>query len=95
MLKIIILGDCGVGKTSLVNYFVSNAPKHTNNSATVTSDDGSIFEPSYQPTIGIRFISCNVGSESVQLWDCSGHNSFQSLRDSHFKEAHGYNIMLL
>lgn len=90
MLKIIVLGDCGVGKTSLVNYFVSNAPKQNNSATTISSDDGTIFESSYQPTIGIRFISTNVGGESVQLWDCSGHNSFRSLRVSHFKEAHGY-----
>ena len=88
MLKIIVLGDCGVGKTSLVNHFVTHIPKYKSTS-TISSDDFTTFESNYQPTIGIKFISTNISGESVQLWDCSGHNSFHGLRVSHFKEAHG------
>ena len=88
MLKIIILGDCGVGKSSLINRYVYTVNRE---SASLSSDtvDESPLQITYNPTIGVRFISATVRGDNVQLWDCSGHDSFQNLRVSHFKKAHG------
>lgn len=88
MLKVIVLGDCGVGKSSLVNKLVWSLKKESTSQSNHTSDE-SPDDLTYNPTIGIRFVPAVIAGATVQLWDCSGHDSFQSLRVSHFKKAHG------
>ena len=86
MLKIILLGDCRVGKSSLVDRY---GCKDGIDSEYDISGSSS-FESNYNPTVGVKFYTTSYRGESVQFWDCSGHDSFSSLRASHFKEAHGY-----
>lgn len=88
MLKVIVLGDCGVGKSSLVNKLVWSLKKESTSLSDDTSDE-SPDDSTYNPTIGIKFVPAVIAGVNVQLWDCSGHDSFQSLRVSHFKKAHG------
>ena len=87
MLKIILLGDCRVGKSSLVDRYVCKFQNGKNSE--FDTSGSSFFEPAYNPTIGVKFYTTSYGGDSIQFWDCSGHDSFLSLRVSHFKEAHG------
>lgn len=86
MLKIILLGDCRVGKSSLVDRY--GCKDGTDSEYDISGS--SSFESNYNPTVGVKFYTTSYRGESVQFWDCSGHDSFASLRASHFKEAHGY-----
>mmetsp|Transcript_21280 Transcript_21280/g.20600 ORF Transcript_21280/g.20600 Transcript_21280/m.20600 type:complete len:171 (-) Transcript_21280:7-519(-) len=84
MSKIIILGDSGVGKSSLVRSLIFNEKDEDRFQETEKP-----FEEIYEPTIGIKFITTTIKGKAVQLWDCSGHSSFSTLHLSHFKKANG------
>ncbi|KAJ3431565.1 rab7b [Anaeramoeba flamelloides] len=74
LLKIIILGDSGVGKTSLMNRYVKN--KFTNQyKATIGADFLS------------KEITIDDRSVTMQIWDTAGQERFQSLGVSFYRGA--------
>jgi small GTP-binding protein len=99
-LNIIVLGDSGVGKSTLVASLHSE--ESFRNDATLFDDS-----PFYIPTAGIRFVSESsnfnslsnsqyqlMGSSSdastkCRLLDTSGSEGFHLLRAGHFKKSHG------
>ena len=76
-LKIIIIGDSGVGKTSLVKKFVSGH----------FSKD---YKASIGTNIFIKKINLNSTKEiSVQIWDIAGQERWVKMRDLYYKGTDG------
>lgn len=74
MLKILLLGDASVGKTSLLNQFV-NREFTAQYKATIGSDFSS-----KQIDIDGKFVT-------LQIWDTAGQERFQSLGPSFYRGA--------
>ncbi|MED6204129.1 hypothetical protein PIB30_006195 [Stylosanthes scabra] len=78
LLKVIILGDSGVGKTSLMNQYplVFGSLKFSNQ---------------YKATIGADFLTKEVQFEdrlfTLQIWDTAGQERFQSLGVAFYRGA--------
>ena len=81
--KVIVVGDIGVGKTSLIHNFVN---------------DGQNFNREYKMTTGVDIQSKIVTIESVRkdielfFFDCSGHQMYKSLVTDMIKDA-GYCVL--
>lgn len=82
-LKIVLLGDSGVGKTALIERFVHNRYQ--------TKE--SVWQIFIQLTIGIDFVGKNIHfqgqSYRLQLWDTAGQERYRSLIPSYLKDAMG------
>ncbi|RMZ82443.1 hypothetical protein DV737_g2071, partial [Chaetothyriales sp. CBS 132003] len=74
LLKVIILGDSGVGKTSLMNQYV-NKKFWTTYKATIGADFLT-----KEVTVGDRIVT-------LQLWDTAGQERFQSLGVAFYRGA--------
>ena len=76
--KVVIIGDSGVGKTSLLNRFVDDKYEE-NRSVTIGIDTKikTIFLPEYNKTI------------KLQLWDTAGQERYQSVTRSYYKGSLG------
>ena len=74
LLKIIVLGDSGVGKTSLMNMFVSKSF-----SAQYKATIGADFLT--------KQITVNDKSISLQIWDTAGQERYQSLGVAFYRGA--------
>lgn len=76
--KVVVLGDQTVGKSSLVHNFVN---------------DGQNFNREYKMTTGVDIQSKIVTIESVRkdielfLFDCSGHSMYRSIVTEMIKDA--------
>tara|TARA_B100001093_G_scaffold500514_1_gene551065 strand:- start:17 stop:655 length:639 start_codon:yes stop_codon:yes gene_type:complete len=73
--KIILLGDSGSGKTSIMNKYI---------------DKKTCRQP-YQPTIGVDFrlkLEKNINDKTIKLhiWDTAGQESFRSIIRSYYKD---------
>ena len=79
-MKIMLLGDSGVGKTSLLNKYM----------------DPSTVLSKGKPTIGIDYASKRLDVENVptyvHFWDLSGDDIYIEVRNEFYPEANG--IML-
>ena len=77
LLKVIILGDSGVGKTSLMNQYVnrkfSNQYKATIGADFLTKD--ITLDDNRQVTL--------------QIWDTAGQERFRTITSSYYRGAHG------
>ncbi|KAL3321058.1 Ras- protein Rab-7A [Cichlidogyrus casuarinus] len=74
MLKMIILGDTGVGKTSLMNQFVNQ--KFSNQyKATIGAD------------FSTKDVEINNKKVTLQIWDTAGQERFQSLGVAFYRGA--------
>ena len=71
--KIVILGDSGVGKTTLMQRFLSK--KHSSTP--------------FRPTIGCDFhnykTKINDSNATLQIWDTAGQERFQSLGKAFYR----------
>ena len=76
-LKIILVGDSSVGKTTLVNRYMGYE-FNENYSCTINAD----FK------IKSLSITPNIGAE-LTIWDTCGQERFKSLTRQYFKDAHG------
>ena len=74
LLKVIILGDSGVGKTSLMNQFVNNKFS-TQYKATIGAD------------FLTKEITIDDKSVTLQIWDTAGQERFQSLGVAFYRGA--------
>ncbi|KAL6980293.1 hypothetical protein U1Q18_021935 [Sarracenia purpurea var. burkii] len=76
--KILLIGDSGVGKSSLLLTFISNSSTHIQD---------------LSPTIGVDFKIkvLNVGGKRLKLtiWDTAGQERFGTLISSYYRGAHG------
>ncbi|MHA1988446.1 MAG: Rab family GTPase [Promethearchaeota archaeon] len=74
--KICVFGDAAVGKTSLVNHYLTNE-FHENIQATLGA------------TIHIKFIEVENGKITLQIWDFGGHKNFMFLIPSYARGSSG------
>jgi len=79
LIKIIVIGESNIGKTSLTNYYIKRTPVDIiqNNS----------------PTIGIEFFSKIINIDNIpiklHIWDTAGQEKFKSITKAYYREAIG------
>lgn len=80
LLKIILIGDSGVGKTNLLSQFVNNH---------FVSDSKTTLGIEFSTRI------VQIGGKIVkaQLWDTAGHERYKSITSNYYKGAHGAILM--
>lgn len=96
LLKVIILGESGVGKTSLMNQYVN---KRFSNQYKGEKNHGQLFELKnminccsvFVATIGADFLTKEVVVDdrvvTMQIWDTAGQERFQSLGVAFYRGA--------
>eukprot|EP01028_Stygiella_incarcerata_P011773 TRINITY_DN6840_c1_g2_i1.p1 TRINITY_DN6840_c1_g2~~TRINITY_DN6840_c1_g2_i1.p1 ORF type:complete len:347 (-),score=89.32 TRINITY_DN6840_c1_g2_i1:1120-2160(-) len=84
-LKVLIIGSCGVGKSSLLRTLVLNQPLNANSSESLS------------PTVGLDFkpYSFMVDKDKVnsRIWDIGGDPKYQKLAHPHFPWTHVFFIV--
>ncbi len=75
--KVIIIGDSGVGKSSILTMFCEK----------------TIPDDYYNTTIGVdlftKIININKKKIKLQIWDTAGQERFRSITRSYYRGAHG------
>ncbi|RLN24839.1 ras-related protein Rab7 [Panicum miliaceum] len=88
LLKVIVLGDSGVGKTSLMNQYPS---LHLHQRLAFARYVHKKFSQQYKATIGADFVTKEVLIEdrlvTLQIWDTAGQERFQSLGVAFYRGA--------
>ncbi|XP_074321708.1 ras-related protein RABG3a-like [Silene latifolia] len=74
LLKVIVLGDSGVGKTSLINTYVHKKFKLQ-------------FKPTIGADVVAKKLQVDGKKVSLQIWDTAGQERFQSLGPAFFRGA--------
>lgn len=74
--KIVIIGEAGVGKTSLMSKFVSNT----------FSDQ---IQPTIGCDIQNKTVTVEGNNLEVRLWDTAGSERFQSMLPLYYRGCHG------
>ncbi|XP_036816348.1 ras-related protein Rab-37 isoform X1 [Oncorhynchus mykiss] len=81
MHKTILVGDSGVGKTSLLVQF----------------DQGKFIPGSFSATVGICFTNKVVTVDNMkvklQMWDTAGQERFRSVTHAYYRDAHGKTVL--
>lgn len=72
LIKVILLGDAGVGKTALFSTYLGR----------------DVGGPDYITTIGVDFGHRFLDHVKVQLWDTAGQERFRSITRSYYRGAH-------
>ena len=71
----ILIGNCKVGKTSLLNYIIKR----------------SVRDNKVTPTIGVEYapVSLKVGANDVRvnIWDTSGAEQYKSITRSYYRSS--------
>ncbi|KAI4460030.1 P-loop containing nucleoside triphosphate hydrolase [Holotrichia oblita] len=73
--KVLVLGDSGVGKTSIVETFCGN--KYKTFDSTINSD------------LKCKIINLNGASIKLEIWDTAGQERYKSLTPSFYRDAMG------
>jgi small GTP-binding protein len=79
LLKVVLAGDAGVGKTSMFNTFTNN----------VNIID---YMPTIGVDFGFRMITVNGKSIKLQIWDTAGMERFRAITNSYYR---GSDIIIL
>lgn len=77
-LKMVVIGDCGVGKTSILDRFIVKE-FDPNRDSTVGVD----FYNVYMSISGSN--ENNIAKYKYQVWDCAGRESYQSIINSYIR----------
>ncbi|KAH0976289.1 hypothetical protein GBA52_026018 [Prunus armeniaca] len=84
LLKVIVLGDSGVGKTSLMNQYPSGSVR-------LFLYVHKKFSQQYKATIGADFVTKELQIDdrlvTLQIWDTAGQERFQSLGVAFYRGA--------
>lgn len=75
--KVILIGDSGVGKTSLLNRYMDK--EFSNNIPCTISADFKIKSIQINP----------LTSAQITIWDTCGQEKFRAITKQYFKDAHG------
>ncbi|PRD27695.1 UNVERIFIED_CONTAM: rab19 [Trichonephila clavipes] len=76
LFKVVMIGDCGVGKTCVVQRFKSGTyvERHGN---TIGVD------------FAMRTLTINKKRVKLQIWDTAGQERFRTITQSYYRSAHG------
>ncbi|XP_030440538.1 ras-related protein RABC2a-like [Syzygium oleosum] len=77
--KILLIGDSGVGKSSLILSFISASPE--------------TIAPTIGVDIKIKHLTVGGKRLKLTIWDTAGQERFRTLTSSFYRDAHG--IMLV
>lgn len=80
MLKVVIVGDPGVGKSSLVVRFCDDKFSDTQ-----TSTIGVDFK--------VKYMTVSDKRVKLMIWDTAGQERFRTLTNSYYRGAHGVILM--
>ena len=77
LLVVLLLGDCGVGKTAVVSRYTNDTfnPKYEN----TIGVDFAIKT--------VRVLDCTC---KLQIWDTAGHERFRTITRAHYRGARGF-----
>ena len=75
-IKVALLGNEGVGKTSLLTMFTEN--RHN---AKTNTTVGAMFVNKQMPINGVDY--------DMQIWDTAGQERFRTIASIYFRDAHG------
>ena len=76
VIKIMVIGDIGVGKTSIIRRYVD-------------SDYSPEYRISVQLDFRQKQVSVGKKSVNIQLWDVPGHERFGGMTSVYYKYSHG------
>jgi len=94
--KILVLGDLGVGKTSLLEAYVGD--DHTcqvsSPDCSCSSLDRSANKTDYRVSVDVgyhlkKLDICSNRKATIQLWDVPGHERYSGMSRVYYKYAHG------
>lgn len=79
LFKILLVGDSGVGKTSMITMF---------------TEPSAVWDPNFVSTIGVDFKVNTVHRPNnktvkLQIWDTAGQERFRGIISSYYRGAHG------
>lgn len=80
LLKLVMIGDSGVGKSSLVSRYADSL---------YTSE----WNPTIGVDFKIRSFMLNNKVVKLQIWDTAGQERFRTLTSSYYRSAHGFLIV--
>ena len=80
LVKVVFLGDSGVGKTNIMNRFSSNV-FNLNSKPTIGVD------------FSVKTIKIDGQTVRLQLWDTAGQERYRTFTTAYFKDAHGVVIV--
>ncbi len=85
MVKLIVIGDSGVGKTNLISRFCEG------------DNINYRFKDTHNATIGVDFsvkiINVDGKRIKLQIWDTAGQERFRNLTETYYKGAAGIMLM--
>jgi small GTP-binding protein len=84
IMKCIIIGDSGVGKTSIMTRLI-NETFSVNSAPTIGIDFGTIYAELSKSCLGGE--PSDKKSFKLQIWDCAGQVRFRSIVKSYFRQA--------
>ncbi|CAF2128690.1 unnamed protein product [Rotaria magnacalcarata] len=98
LLKLLLIGDSGVGKSSLLTRFSVNIFQFIIfKFITLHSFQDNTFTESFLPTIGVDFKVCrlkhNGKNIKLQIWDTAGQERFRTITATYYRGAHGFIIV--
>ena len=76
VIKLLILGDAGVGKTSLLRRYIDD-------------DFGSSFISTIGVDFRIRTVDIEDEIVKLQIWDTAGQERFRTIITAYYRGAHG------
>ena len=87
-IKLVLLGNTNVGKTSIVNRYIYNKYNYINEATIGASYSSKIFNFKYNPhTYLIEEESNNILKLNVNIWDTAGQEKYNALVSLYYKHA--------
>ena len=72
LLKLIIIGDSGVGKTNILTTFSQSSFRHSH-------------EPTIGLDFNIKTMEVNSNRYRLQIWDTAGQERFKTITETYYK----------
>jgi Rab-like protein 3 len=89
-IRIVVVGDPGVGKTALINYITSGKPVRSVRSTAGCQVSVKLIEQQAQDSKATSLGAPAAQSKFfVEFWDVSGHEHYAVLRKVFFKQVNG------
>ena len=82
IIRVAIIGDSGVGKTSLVSHLIQD-----------NTDEGALYSPTVGCDVQVVALSCSENHERiyfVELWDIGGNPHYKAARSNLYQECDGF-----